>query len=217
MHSAAAISGAGATSCLMNSASPAAVIAATLALSACVSTGELPTPAANSTQQAASLAPSPAPIDLPCIQTTHGCTAINPDVTQANIRQTICVSGYTRTVRPATAYTNGVKAKLMSEAGLDSSRMSDYELDHIIPLAVGGHPRKLSNLQLQPWYGQNSALEKDGLERRLQHMVCKGRISLIDAQHCIAENWQACETDIAAGRIPSGGRVITQSVSGATQ
>jgi hypothetical protein len=138
-------------------------------------------------------------------------------VTQANIRQTICVSGYTRTVRPATSYTSGVKAKLMSEAGLDSSRMSDYEVDHIIPLAVGGHPRKLSNLQLQPWYGQNSALEKDGLERRLQHMVCKGRISLIDAQYCIAENWRACETDIAAGRIPSGGRVVTQSVSGATQ
>lgn len=185
-----------------------------IGLSACVRTSERPTPAPNSIPSAPPLA-APLPVDLPCIQTSHGCTAINPDVTQENIRQTICVSGYTRTVRPATSYTNGVKAKLMAEAGLDSSHMSEYELDHIIPLAVGGHPRKLSNLQLQPWYGQNSAVEKDGLEVRLQHMVCKGQITLLDAQYCIAEDWQACEADVTGGHIPSGGKIITQLESAA--
>ena len=51
--------------------------------------------------------------DGPCIKTTHGCIALNPDVAEDTIDATICVSGYTRSVRPATSYTNGVKKKLM--------------------------------------------------------------------------------------------------------
>lgn len=94
-------------------------------------------------------APPINPADEPCIETTHGCISENPDVTQETIQQTICVSGYTKTVRPATSYTNGVKLKLLREAGIDQSLKGQYELDHIIPLAVGGHPRKLSNLMLQ--------------------------------------------------------------------
>ena len=142
--------------------------------------------------------------------THHGCIALNPDVTEETLDQTICVTGYTATIRPSTSYTNGIKKKLLREQGIDESHISDYELDHLIPLAVGGHPRKLSNLQLQPWTGENSATEKDGLERRLQHKVCNGEINLVDAQYCIAEDWRICQTDIAAGRIPSGGAVVTE-------
>ena len=145
------------------------------------------------------------------MQTSHGCIALNPDVTEESLAQTICVVGYTATIRPPTTYTNGVKKKLMEEAGLDASQMGAYELDHIIPLAVGGHPRKLSNLQLQAWYGENSATEKDGLERRLQHMVCDGQIDLMDAQFCIAEDWHECQAEIAAGRVVSGGEIVTES------
>ena len=145
------------------------------------------------------------------MQTSHGCIALNPDVTEERLAQTVCVPGYTATVRPSTTYTNGVKRKLMEEAGLDPSQMGAYELDHLIPLAVGGHPRKLSNLQLQPWYGENSATEKDGLERRLHNMVCDGQINLANAQNCIAEDWHNCQAEIAAGRIISGGSVITES------
>jgi len=147
---------------------------------------------------------APSPIDLPCMQTSHGCIALNPDVTEASLELTICVTGYTATVRPASSYTNGVKAKLLRESGLGESRMADYELDHLIPLAVGGHPRKLSNLQLQPWHGADSATDKDGLERRLQRMVCERQIALADAQYCIAEDWQACAAQIAAGRVSTG-------------
>src|SRR5205807_8666163 len=39
--------------------------------------------------------------------------ARNPSVTQATIRRTICVRGWTRTVRPPTSYTNGLKLKQM--------------------------------------------------------------------------------------------------------
>jgi hypothetical protein len=130
--------------------------------------------------------------DGPCIKTTHGCIALNPDVDEDTIGRTICVSGYTKSVRPATSYTNGVKKKLMREAGIDAARIGDYELDHIVPLALGGHPRKLSNLMLQPWEGEHGAKAKDHLEVRLQSLVCRGKLDLTDAQVCIAQDWEAC-------------------------
>ena len=48
---------------------------------------------------------------------------LNPDVTQETIQQTVCVTGYTATVRPAVNYTNGVKNKLMREQGSVAVRM----------------------------------------------------------------------------------------------
>ena len=71
--------------------------------------------------------------------------ALNPDVHQDTIDKTICVSGYTKTVRPSTSYSNGVKDKLLRQAGIDLSERPNYELDHIVPLALGGHPRSLNN------------------------------------------------------------------------
>lgn len=55
--------------------------------------------------------------------------------------------------------------------GLDPAAASDYELDPIIPLALGGHPRKLDHLQLQPW---EEVKRKDRLEVKLQCLVCSG-------------------------------------------
>jgi hypothetical protein len=103
------------------------------------------------------------PQDGPCIKTTHGCIALNPDVDEDTIDATICVSGYTKSVRPATSYTNGVKKKLLREAGIDEARIGDYELDHIVPLELGGHPRKLSNLVLQPWDGEHGATVSEAM------------------------------------------------------
>lgn len=116
---------------------------------------------------------------------------LNPDVTQETIQQTVCVNGYTATVRPAVSYTNGVKNKLMREQNLDPSTIHEYELDHRIPLALGGHPRNIGNLMLQPWEGEDGAKRKDKLERRLQLLVCHGKVTLADARRAIYVNWQA--------------------------
>jgi hypothetical protein len=132
------------------------------------------------------------PKDGPCISTTHGCIALNPDVDEETIDHTICKSGYTKVVRPATSYTNGVKKKLMRDAGIDAARIGDYELDHIVPLELGGHPRKFSNLMLQPWEGEHGAKAKDALETHLKSLVCRGNLDLTDAQVCIARDWEAC-------------------------
>src|SRR5664279_936918 len=45
--------------------------------------------------------------NLPDSSCTPG--AMDPKVTQDNIDQTICVSGYTKTVRPPVSYTNSLK------------------------------------------------------------------------------------------------------------
>ena len=122
-----------------------------------------------------------------------GCAAnaapsLNPDVTSQTIASTICVAGYTAMVRPVSVYTNGVKMKLLRSAGQDPSMASEYELDHIIPLALGGHPRALDNLQLQPW---PEARRKDRIEVKLQCLVCSGQVSLGEAQTAIAMDWEA--------------------------
>ena len=114
--------------------------------------------------------------------------SLNHDVTPETIASTICVSGYTAMVRPASVYTNGVKLKLLQATGQDASAASAYELDHIVPLALGGHPRALDNLQLQPWPG---ARRKDRIEVKLQCLVCSGQVSLAEAQTAIAADWEA--------------------------
>jgi hypothetical protein len=116
---------------------------------------------------------------------------LNPDVRQDTIRQTVCVSGYTASVRPSTTYTNGVKLKLMREQGLPASAAPEFELDHRIPLALGGHSRSLQNLMLQRWDGADGAKAKDRLERRLQRLVCAQKLPLDDARRAIYGNWQS--------------------------
>ena len=117
--------------------------------------------------------------------------AFNADVTQATIHQTICVPGWTAKVRPSSSYTSGIKSKLMREQGVPQSEAAKYELDHFIPLAVGGHPRDIRNLWLQPWEGEWGAKAKDRLEVKMKALVCTGRISLESAQEAIQANWRA--------------------------
>lgn len=74
--------------------------------------------------------------------------ALNPDVSQSTIRQTICVKGYSSTVRPSTSYTNPIKFRLMRQDGIPQSDKSEWALDHRIPISLGGHPRRIENLQL---------------------------------------------------------------------
>jgi hypothetical protein len=124
-------------------------------------------------------------------------------VTQETIGETICHAGYAKQVRPGTVYTNGVKQKLMRQQGIPLERAGDYELDHVVPLTLGGNPRQLSNLMLQPWEGDHGAKVKDKLEVRLKSAVCRGRMSLREAQSCIAENWESCQ-DQHPGRRTAG-------------
>ena len=112
-------------------------------------------------------------------------------VTQANVDKTICVPGWTSTVRPSTAYTQALKRTMLVRAGLPPADAIKYELDHFVPLAVGGHPRAQENLWLQRWDGEWNARVKDRLERKLQVMVCAGQITLDAARSAVQQDWRA--------------------------
>lgn len=123
---------------------------------------------------------------LPDPKCTPG--AINSAVTQNNIKNTICVPGYTRTVRPTVSYTTPLKIKLMNSYGFTDSR-SNYELDHLISLEIGGNPTDVRNLWPEPGYGQYNFHIKDRFENYLHNQVCNGAMNLSDAQKEIATDW----------------------------
>jgi hypothetical protein len=103
---------------------------------------------------------------------------LNPDVTQVTINSTICVRGWTKTIRPPTSYTNALKRKQMREYGVGGS-MSDYQEDHLISLELGGHPTDPRNLWPEPY---PRASDVDSIENDLNAQVCSGDLSLAAAQ-----------------------------------
>jgi hypothetical protein len=103
---------------------------------------------------------------------------LNPDVTQSTIGTTICVSGWTRTIRPPTEYTNELKRRQMRAYGVNGA-LSAYQEDHLISLELGGHPTDPRNLWPEP-YPRASAV--DQIENDLNAQVCAGALSLADAQ-----------------------------------
>ena len=145
----------------------------------------------------------------------------NPDITQANIRQTICdrKNWKTGTIRPSVSYTDKLKLVQMKQYGdtvhqtkeslinpkehkLDTNRCipkSDqpacYELDHLESLQLGGHPSDEKNLWPEPYRGDYGARKKDVVEGTLWRMVCSDKITLGEAQACISQDWYQCAKD----------------------
>jgi hypothetical protein len=130
---------------------------------------------------------STARLPLPDASCTPG--AFNPDVTQSTINKTICVSGWTATVRPPTSYTNALKKQGISDYGYSDTSMADYEEDHLIPLELGGAPRDPHNLWPEPHAGAKNSYSKDSIENKLKTAVCNGQVTLAAARKAIATNW----------------------------
>ena len=103
---------------------------------------------------------------------------LNPDVTQGTIGQTICVSGWTRTIRPPSEYTSGLKVEQMREYGVGGDP-SGYQEDHLISLELGGHPTDRRNLWPEP---NPRATRVDRTENELNAKVCSGELTLAEAQ-----------------------------------
>jgi len=118
---------------------------------------------------------------------------LNNDVNQNNIKDNICKTGWTTTIRPTVTYTNKFKLDqlkgdykyLTANFSTDASK---YEEDHLISLQLGGNPSDPKNLWPQPYAG-NNARKKDVVETKLKKMVCSGTLKLADAQKMIATDW----------------------------
>jgi hypothetical protein len=102
------------------------------------------------------------------------------------IAQDVCVPGYTKKVR---AVPQATKRQVYSEYGITEHQEGDYEVDHLIPLELGGS-NSIKNLwpesyRTSPW----NARVKDQLESRLHKLVCDRELDLKMAQREIAANW----------------------------
>jgi hypothetical protein len=123
------------------------------------------------------------PFNMPDPHCTPG--ALNPAVTQATIRKTICSIGYTSRIRPSTSVTGPEKLASIRAYGLHQAARS-YEYDHLISLELGGAANDSRNLWPEPGASPN---RKDQEENYLHARVCDGRMTLARAQRIIALDW----------------------------
>lgn len=114
--------------------------------------------------------------------------SIDPAVTQATIRSTICRSGWTGKVRPPESQTEHAKFEVAYPAYHIASRVRS-ELDHLVPLELGGS-NDITNLWPEAGSVPNP---KDKVENALKHAVCDGKVRLVAAQNAIAADWLTAE------------------------
>jgi hypothetical protein len=130
--------------------------------------------------------------EAPDDRVTPGAT--NPSVIQSNIDETICVRGWTRTIRPPESYTYRLKrAQLHSSNSpyfVFDARLRDFEEDHRVPLGLGGAPRDHRNLWPEPRHGQWDAERKDELEDAIHGLVCRHEMTLQQGQGVFLGDWR---------------------------
>ncbi len=107
--------------------------------------------------------------------------AVFPDVTADQV----CVSGYSASVRDVSTST---KNKVFAEYNVVTHPTGAYEVDHLISLELGGS-NDIANLWPEPASPTPGFHEKDKVENYLHNQVCKGLMTLKDAQYKIANDW----------------------------
>ena len=119
----------------------------------------------------------------------------NPNLTGGSVRidghdiKTTC--GQSKAHRGLMSHAR--RDEILTRYGLPPGEHPDYEIDHLIPLCLGGSDDP-SNLWPEPrrtieprW----NAEAKDRLERRLCDLACTGKLEIGAAQEAIAKDWIA--------------------------
>lgn len=122
---------------------------------------------------------------LPDPRCTPG--AIDPAINQEHIHATICMRGWTAGIRPPENETSAFRRLAYAAYGLPRGTVS--ELDHLIPLELGG-ANDAANLWPEAGRVPNS---KDRAESTLRIAVCSGKVTLAAAQDAIAADWLTAE------------------------
>lgn len=123
---------------------------------------------------------------------------------------TICRPGYATSVRDVP---ESEKRSVYSEYGIAQHSINQYEIDHLIPLELGGS-NSISNLWPELNDHPRGYLNgKDILENHLHVLVCARTVGLQSAQTQIAANWVSTYRKYL-GRWPVG--VVTTSTTTST-
>ena len=99
----------------------------------------------------------------------------------------ICRVGYSASVRSVTEST---RRTVYANYGVAWAARGGYEVDHLIPLELGGD-NSTTKLwpELQDAGARAGYASKDGVENHLHALVCAGTVPLATAQNAIAANW----------------------------
>lgn len=125
------------------------------------------------------------PTPHPSVAMPNG--ALTPGAAMSTDVAAICKPGYSSSVRDVSVET---KAQVYAEYGVTSRAPGQYEVDHLIPLELGGS-NDVKNLWPQPASPAPGFHQKDVLENRLHDDVCSGKRDLVSAQRAIAADWYA--------------------------
>jgi hypothetical protein len=137
---------------------------------------------------AMSITASAADLFFPNPKDTPG--ALNPEVTQANILETVCRSAWLEGIQPSASYIDGLKAQQIEALQL-SGGPTDYEEDHLVPLCAGGHPTDARNLWRERVSGDWNYKVKDLLETWVCKSLCRGDLTLEAARGAFLEpDWR---------------------------
>lgn len=113
----------------------------------------------------------------------------------------ICEAGYVQAIM---AVAPEITAAVYKSYGITAQNTSDYKLDFLVPLELGG-ASVARNLWPQSTKTSplNAAL-KDRLDAKLHELACTGKVSFADAQQAVAQNWAAAYVKYL-GPLPKAG------------
>jgi len=122
---------------------------------------------------------------------------LTPGVASVIDADVVCRTGYAASVRPRGSIWNHLKDQAYNRYGIPRGHRSTvdehgvhhpaYEVDHLIPLELGGDPTDIRNLWPETIA---TAEEKNEVENELHTLVCSGRMPLSQAQKAIVHNWK---------------------------
>ena len=81
--------------------------------------------------------------------------------------------------------------RIMVEYGLPPGPHPNFEMDHLVPLGIGGADDE-RNLWPEPRRSVEpvwNAERKDRLEWKLRDLICSGQLDVREAQRAVAEDW----------------------------
>jgi hypothetical protein len=82
-----------------------------------------------------------------------------------------------------------LERRILTEYGVPEGTARQYQIDYLVSPQLGG-TTDAKNLWPEPYSGgELDARAKDTLERRLQELVCEGKVPIEEAQHEIATDW----------------------------